>query len=151
MNRIEVVQELAVAPPQLYSIISDTDSWGDWFTLHDRFLEQPPEQLQLNSRLVQAIRVMGMSHTVELTVTEFRPPIRLTLSGRGTGGMTCDFEFGIERSPAGTTLSISGVFEGPMLNAQLSRIVEEDGRTQLTASLDRLSTLAAARTPGPGR
>lgn len=149
MNTIEVVQELAVAPPQLYSIIADTESWGDWFTLHDRFLERPPDRLQVNSRLVQAIRVLGMSQTVELTVTEFRPPIRLTLSGRGSGGMTCDFEFEVERCAGGTRLSISGRFEGPILNDQLARMVEQDGRTQLTASLGLLSELAAARAAGP--
>jgi hypothetical protein len=144
MTRIEVSQKLDASPAQLYSTIANTATWREWFTMHDKFLEDPPEQIAVNSRLVQNIRMLGMTHKLELTITDFKPPMRLTMSGTAAAGVTCEFSFSIERRPGGADLTITGDFGGPLLTAQLAQAVGSDAQAQLTESLNRLAALSEA-------
>lgn len=142
MAEFEVSRALEASPMQLYSIIANTSTWQDWFLMHDGFLEQPPERMAVNSTLVQNIRMLGMSHKLELTITAFKPPMQLTLSGRSEIGLVCEFTFGIERRPGGSQLTIAGNFTGSMLNAQLEQVIERDAHSQLTNSMSKLATLS---------
>ena len=147
MAKIEVEQTFPVPAAHLYTTICDMDSWGEWFTMHGEFVEPPPERLRTNSRYTQSIQVMGMPFTVEFVVTEFRPPMRLVLTGRGTAGLSCQFDFGVMRGTGGrvTKLSMSGDFESPMLNDQLEQVLMDTCTSQLMLSLERLAQVAAQR------
>ncbi|MGV9614381.1 type II toxin-antitoxin system Rv0910 family toxin [Nocardia xishanensis] len=147
MARFEVTSALEVSPAQLYALIADTATWGDWFLLHDGFAEQPPEHIGVNTKLVQNIRMLGMTQRLDLTIAAFKPPMRLTLSGSSPAGVTCEFSFAIERSPGGCRLTIAGDFSGPVLTGQLAKVVEGDAQAQLTESMARLSKLTRSDAP----
>lgn len=144
MARFEVTNALAVSPVQLYTIIADTSTWGDWFLLHDGFAEQPPEHIGVNTTLVQNIRMLGMSQKLELTITAFKPPMQLTMSGSSPAGITCEFSFAIERSPGGSKLTIAGDFAGPILTGQLSQVIQGDAQAQLTKSMAKLGEITGS-------
>jgi uncharacterized protein YndB with AHSA1/START domain len=145
--KIEVEETFAVPAALLYTTICDMDSWDQWFSMHGEFVERPPDKLRVNSRYIQVLQVMGMPFTVEFTVSEFRPPRELVLTGRGSAGMTCKFVFGVSRAPGprGTTLVMSGDFESPMLNAELDAVLVDTCTSQLILSLQRLAKLAESR------
>ncbi|MET9487046.1 SRPBCC family protein [Nocardia sp. NPDC006630] len=142
MSGFEVTRALEASPMQLYSILANTSTWQEWFVMHDGFVEQPPERMSVNSTLVQNVRMLGMSHKLELTITAFKPPMQLTLAGRSEVGLICEFSFGIERRPGGSQLTIAGNFSGAMLNAQLTQVIERDAQTQLTNSMSKLAKLS---------
>ncbi|MGN2638903.1 hypothetical protein ACTD5D_22605 [Nocardia takedensis] len=106
-----------------------------------------PGRLTVNSRMVQNIRMLGMSHQMELIVTEYRPPLRLVMTGRGSGGISCEFEFSIERHSGGSTLSMQGEFNGPLINAELAQVVAQDADTQMRESMRRLAVPAGETSP----
>ncbi|MET8876179.1 type II toxin-antitoxin system Rv0910 family toxin [Nocardia sp. NPDC004278] len=144
MAEFEVTSALAVSPAQLYALIADTSTWGDWFLLHGGFAEQPPERIGVNTKLVQNIRMLGTTQRLELTIAAFKPPMQLTLSGSSPAGVTCEFSFIIERSPGGCRLTIAGDFAGPILTGQLAKVIEGDAQAQLTKSMARLCKITGS-------
>ncbi|MET7768403.1 SRPBCC family protein [Nocardia sp. NPDC005366] len=144
MAHIEVTKLLTVNPARLYATIADPSTWGNWFALHDNFVEEPPKQISVNTRMVQNVRILGMSHRVELTVTSFRPPMQLVMSGSSAAGVTCEFHFSVERHSGGSKLTFSGDFTGAALTGQLMRAVDTDVVAKLEASLDKLAILVEA-------
>ncbi|WP_228000211.1 type II toxin-antitoxin system Rv0910 family toxin [Nocardia australiensis] len=144
MAKFEVTNALEVNPMRLYTIIADTSTWGDWFQLHGGFAEIPPEHIGVNSMLAQNIRMLGMTQRLDLTITAFKPPMELTLSGSSPAGITCEFTFAIERRPGGCQLTISGDFTGPVLTGQLSQVIEHDAQKQLTKSMAKLREITGS-------
>ncbi|MCP2275880.1 type II toxin-antitoxin system Rv0910 family toxin [Nocardia amikacinitolerans] len=144
MAGFEITQELDVSATQIYSIIADTGTWGEWFMMHDGFLEDPPEHMTVNSKLVQSIRMLGMTHRLELTITAFKPPMQLVFSGSSPAGVSCEFSFGIQRVPGGCSLTIAGDFAGPMVNGQLGQVIERDARQLLTDSMHKLEAMTGS-------
>ncbi|MFB7716594.1 SRPBCC family protein [Nocardia sp. NPDC056100] len=144
MAHIEVTKLMNVNPARLYATIADPSTWGQWFAMHDTFVGEPPKQIAVNSRMVQNVHVLGMSHRVELTVTSFRPPMHLVLSGSSAAGVACEFRFSVRRQAGGSELTLSGDFTGPALTGGLMRAVDTDVVAKLEASLDRLAALAEA-------
>ncbi|MGV9740670.1 type II toxin-antitoxin system Rv0910 family toxin [Nocardia farcinica] len=142
MAGFEVSRALDASPAQIYTIIADTTTWSEWFMLHESFAEAPPEHITVNSRMVQNIRMLGMSQRIELTATAFKPPMQLIISGRSPAGVSCEFSFAIERKPGGCQLTIAGAFSGAVLTGQLEQAVQREAQTQLVASIGKLAALS---------
>lgn len=144
MGHIEATQHLPAAPAVVWSVISDPNTWGSWFGVHDKWLEGPPAEFVAGDRLVAKVVMLGMANKIEWTVIEVETPTTLALSGLGMAGVKCSFRFQVTPDEGGAKVSVSGDFEGALIKGALGKAVEKDGIKQLATSLEKLEALAVA-------
>ncbi|MEU3014548.1 type II toxin-antitoxin system Rv0910 family toxin [Nocardia asteroides] len=144
MGHIEATKTVTATPAALWAVVSDPQTWDKWFTIHERFMEEPPAVLAEGAQLVAKIVMLGMANKMEWTVKAVEVPHRLTLTGAGMAGVRTEFTFDIRPAGTGSTVVVSGDFEGALIKGALGKAVEKDGRTQLDKSLDQLDALASA-------
>ncbi|CAM2840474.1 SRPBCC family protein [Skermania piniformis] len=144
MGHIEATRHLDATPDAIWATVSDTSTWDKWFSIHEKWMEEPPTQLAEGSKLVAKIVMLGMANKIEWTVTQIDPPRSLSLTGTGLAGVKCDFTFTVEPEDDGSKFTVAGDFEGALIKGALAKAVEKDGASQLDKSLDQLSALAAA-------
>ncbi|WP_280251762.1 type II toxin-antitoxin system Rv0910 family toxin [Nocardia abscessus] len=144
MGHIEATKDVNATPEALWAVVSDPHTWDKWFTIHERFMEEPPAVLSEGAKLVAKIVMLGMANKLEWTIVSVAAPHRLTLGGTGMAGVKTEFTFDIRPNGAGSTILVSGDFEGALIKGALGKAVEKDGIKQLDRSLEQLDTLAAA-------
>jgi uncharacterized protein YndB with AHSA1/START domain len=145
MGHIEATRELPAPPEAIWALVADPSRWGDWFTIHEKWLDEPPSPLAPGNKLTAKIVMMGMANKIEWTVDDVEAPNRLSLSGTGMANVKCAFTFTLEPSgDNGSTFNVRGDFEGALIKGALGKAVEKDGAKQLDATLAQLGELAAA-------
>ncbi|QLY31985.1 SRPBCC family protein [Nocardia huaxiensis] len=144
MGHIEASKNLAATPDALWAVVSDPQTWDKWFTIHERWMEEPPATLAQGSKLVAKIVMLGMANKMEWVVESVEAPSRMVLSGTGMAGVKVQFTFDITPEGDGSKFSVSGDFEGALIKGALGKAVEKDGLTQLDKTLAALDTLATA-------
>ncbi|TXI52396.1 type II toxin-antitoxin system Rv0910 family toxin [Mycolicibacter arupensis] len=144
MGHIEATKSLAVSPNALWDTISDLSSWDKWFTIHEKWLTEPPAALAPGATLTAKIVMLGMANKIEWTVENVAAPTTLTLSGTGMAGVKCRFDFTVTPDGDGSQFSVAGDFEGALIKGALGKAVEKDGARQLDKTLAQLEALASA-------
>jgi len=148
MGHIEYTKTMTATPEALWAVVGNPNTWGDWFSIHDRWMEEPPATLAVGDRLVAKVVMLGMANKFEWNVVAVAAPSKLTLGATGMAGVKIEFTFSISPrdtiAGAGSELSLRGDFEGALIKGALGKAVEKDGMKQLATSLDALDTLAAA-------
>jgi uncharacterized protein YndB with AHSA1/START domain len=145
MGHIEAERELPAPVDAVWAMIADPSTWADWFTIHEKWLDEPPATLTPGVHLVAKIVMLGMANKIEWTVDSVDAPRQLRMSGTGMAGVKCSFTFNL--APAGdraSRFSLTGDFEGAMIKGALGKAVEKDGAKQLDKTLAQLTELAAA-------
>ncbi|HEY7053154.1 MAG TPA: SRPBCC family protein [Mycobacterium sp.] len=143
MGHIEAERELPAPVDAVWALISDPSSWADWFTIHEKWITDPPATLAAGSQLSAKIVMLGMANKIDWTVDAVEAPRRLTMSGTGMAGVKCSFTFTL--APAAdnaTRFTLSGDFEGALIKGALGKAVEKDGAKQLDTTLEQLTELA---------
>ncbi|MEN4479488.1 type II toxin-antitoxin system Rv0910 family toxin [Mycolicibacterium cosmeticum] len=144
MGHIEASRELGAGAAELWATVADPTTWGDWFTVHDKWLEEPPATLTPGTKLIAKIVMLGMANKIEWSIESVEAPHKLVLAGTGMAGVKARFVFGIEPIATGSRFTVSGDFEGALVKGALAKAVEKDGVKQLDKSLDALDAYAAA-------
>jgi uncharacterized protein YndB with AHSA1/START domain len=144
MGHIEASRELSADPEALWGTVTDLANWDKWFTVHEKWLQDPPATLTEGARLTAKIVMLGMANKIEWTINSVEAPRKLVLSGTGMAGVKAQFTFTIEPVESGSRFSVFGDFEGAMIKGALGKAVEKDGAKQLDKTLDQLDALASA-------
>ncbi|WP_066896568.1 type II toxin-antitoxin system Rv0910 family toxin [Mycolicibacterium houstonense] len=144
MGHIEATRELAASPDALWATVSDPQTWDKWFTVHDKWLEEPPSTLTAGARLTAKIVMLGMANKIEWTIESVDAPNSLVMAGTGMAGVKAKFAFTIDPAGTGSRFTVTGDFEGALVKGALAKAVEKDGVKQLDKSLDALDALASA-------
>ncbi|MGB6243718.1 type II toxin-antitoxin system Rv0910 family toxin [Gordonia sp. (in: high G+C Gram-positive bacteria)] len=144
MGHIEKTETLSISPDRIWAIISDTSTWSDWFTIHERWMVEPPATLTAGANLTAKIFMLGMANKIEWVVEEAQQAQSLVLSGTGMAGVKAKFAFTLAPEGDGTTVSVAGDFEGSIIKGALGKAVEKDAGKQVQASLDKLEAIAGA-------
>jgi hypothetical protein len=144
VGHIEASRELSATPEALWGTVSDLANWDKWFTVHEKWLEGPPDTLTEGAKLTAKIVMLGMANKIEWTIDQVDAPRSLVLSGTGMAGVKAKFTFTIDRADKGSKFTVLGDFEGAMIKGALGKAVEKDGAKQLGKTLDQLDALASA-------
>ncbi|GFG76415.1 type II toxin-antitoxin system Rv0910 family toxin [Mycobacterium botniense] len=144
MGHIEATRELSARPDALWATVCDLPNWDKWFTVHDKWLEQPPETLTQGATLTAKIVMLGMANKIEWTIKSVDAPRSLVLSGTGMAGVKAEFAFTIEPAGSGAKFTVTGDFDGALIKGALGKAVEKDGAKQLDRTLKQLDALASA-------
>lgn len=144
MGHIEATRDLAASPEALWATVSDPQTWDKWFTVHDKWLDEPPATLTAGTKLSAKIVMLGMANKIDWTIESVDAPNSLVLGGTGMAGVKAKFAFTIEPAGSGSRFTVSGDFEGALVKGALAKAVEKDGVKQLDKSLNALDALASA-------
>jgi uncharacterized protein YndB with AHSA1/START domain len=144
MGHIEATRELAASPEALWGTVSDLANWDKWFTVHEKWLQDPPATLTEGATLTAKIVMLGMANKIEWTIDSIDAPRSLVLSGTGMAGVKAQFTFTIDPAESGSNFTVFGDFEGALIKGALGKAVEKDGIKQLDKTLDQLDALASA-------
>ncbi|MGW3541052.1 type II toxin-antitoxin system Rv0910 family toxin [Nocardia niigatensis] len=144
MGHIEASNDLNAAPDSLWAVVSDPQTWDRWFSIHERWMEEPPAVLAPGAKLTAKILMLGMANKIEWVVESVDAPNKLVLSGTGMAGVKVQFSFDITAEGDGSRFAVSGDFEGALIKGALGKAVEKDGLTQLDKTLAALDALATA-------
>ena len=144
MGHIEATRELSADPTALWGTVTDLANWDKWFTVHEKWLEEPPATLSEGSKLTAKIVMLGMANKIEWTIDSVDAPRSLVLSGVGMAGVKAQFTFTIDPTESGSKFTVLGDFEGALIKGALGKAVEKDGVKQLDKTLDQLDALASA-------
>ncbi|ALG86325.1 SRPBCC family protein [Gordonia phthalatica] len=144
MGRIEFSKTVSADPAALWTVMANPATWSDWFSIHERWMEEPPATLEAGSRLTVKILMLGMANKLEWTVDAVDAPTSMTLSGTGMAGVKVQFAFTVTPVDGCSEIQISGDFEGALIKGALGKAVEKDGRKQLEKSVTALENLALA-------
>jgi uncharacterized protein YndB with AHSA1/START domain len=144
MGHIEAARELTANPEALWATVSDLANWGDWFTVHEKWLEEPPAELREGTKLTAKIVMLGMANKIEWTIEAVDAPRSLVFDGAGMAGVKAKFSFTVDPIEDGSMFTVSGDFEGAMIKGALGKAVEKDGVRQLEKTLQQLDALASA-------
>jgi hypothetical protein len=146
MGHIEAIRELSASPEALWGTVSDLANWDKWFTVHEKWLQDPPATLTEGATLTAKIVMLGMANKIEWTIDSIDAPRSLVLSGTGMAGVKAQFTFTIDPAESGSKFTVFGDFEGALIKGALGKAVEKDGIKQLDKTLDQLDALASAST-----
>ena len=144
MGHIEATRELSAGPEALWQTVSDLANWDQWFTVHEKWLEEPPATLSEGATLTAKIVMLGMANKIEWTIESVDAPRSLVLAGTGMAGVKAQFTFAVEPAATGSKFTVFGDFEGALIKGALGKAVEKDGVKQLDKTLDQLDALASA-------
>lgn len=144
MGHIEATRELSARPEALWRTVTDLANWDKWFTVHEKWLEGPPDTLTEGATLTAKIVMLGMANKIDWTIESVAAPRTLVLSGTGMAGVKAKFTFTIDPTEKGSNFTVFGDFEGAMIKGALGKAVEKDGVKQLDKTLDQLDALASA-------
>ena len=144
MGHIEATRELSASPEALWATVSDLANWDKWFTVHEKWLQEPPATLSEGSKLTAKIVMLGMANKIEWTIESVDAPRSLVLGGTGMAGVKAQFTFTIDPADGGSKFTVLGDFEGALIKGALGKAVEKDGVRQLDKTLDQLDALASA-------
>jgi uncharacterized protein YndB with AHSA1/START domain len=143
MGHIEATRELSASPEALWGTVSDLANWDKWFTVHEKWLQDPPDTLTEGVTLTAKIVMLGMANKIEWTIDSIDAPRSLVLSGTGMAGVKAQFTFTIDPAESGSNFTVFGDFEGALIKGALGKAVEKDGIKQLDKTLDQLDELAS--------
>ena len=76
MGHIEANRELSASPEALWGTVSDLANWDKWFTVHEKWLEGPPDTLTEGAKLTAKIVMLGMANKIEWTIEQVRRRVR---------------------------------------------------------------------------
>ena len=144
MGHIEKTTTLPVSADKLWAVIVDPSTWDDWFTIHERWMEEPPTTLTPGANLTAKIFMLGMANKMEWTVGEVADESKLVMSGTGMAGVKAVFTFELTPEGDSTSVNVAGDFEGALIRGALGKAVEKDGAKQIETSLEKLAAAAEA-------
>ena len=144
MGHIEATRELSASPEALWGTVSDLANWDKWFTVHEKWLDEPAATLTEGAKLTAKIVMLGMANKIQWTIDSVDAPRSLVLSGTGMAGVKAQFTFTIDPVESGSRFTVLGDFEGALIKGALGKAVEKDGVKQLDKTLDQLDALASA-------
>jgi uncharacterized protein YndB with AHSA1/START domain len=145
MPDVNLREEFAAPPSNVWAIVSDLSRYPDWNLLHTRWVEPPPTVVETGATMVEVVTVKGMPDTITFTATEVDEPRLIRLTGQGTMGSTVVLELAIEPlGDSGSTVELNLSVTSSLLFGPVGRLIERAFRTKLVESIERLESLAVA-------
>jgi carbon monoxide dehydrogenase subunit G len=142
MPRATVTTEPSAAPEQIWAVLADLSRYPEWFTMHDRFITEPPAELTVGATFRQGVKIMGMPGEVAWTIDVAEAPNSIEMSGLGPMGITLRASFSIAAGDTGSSVTCDMEFNGGMLSGPLGASVEKEAKKNTEESLAKLGAPA---------
>lgn len=136
--------ELPAAPERVWAVATPLAGWSDWLSLHIRWPEEPPTDLEVGTRFRQVASLLRLPVPVSWTITDLDEPNVFAMAGEAIAGVKIAIRFDIAPSGTGTALVISAELSGALVAGSLKSTVQKFADTEVSASVQALSELLSA-------
>jgi carbon monoxide dehydrogenase subunit G len=137
MADVTVTADIDATPEQVWAVLANPATWGDWVEIHQGFVGEAPSGFAPGGAFVQRVRVMGMPADVRWTITGLQEPVRLELEGAGPMGIGLRAEYRVDQRSKGSTVTAHMDFKGAAVMMVGSQLENEVGPS-LRGSLAKL-------------
>ncbi|MGH3433623.1 MAG: type II toxin-antitoxin system Rv0910 family toxin [Thermocrispum sp.] len=144
MPKLSESAHVPAAPDEAWRTASDLSRLGEWLTMHDGWRGELPDELATGVELTSVVSVKGLRNRITWTISSFRPPESLTLTGSGVGGTKVSFELSISpdgSNPAGSRVTFDADFGGPLVIGPVGMTLKRAVRGEVRTSVRRLAAL----------
>jgi uncharacterized protein YndB with AHSA1/START domain len=143
MASVTVTADIDATPDQVWAVLANPSTWGDWVEIHQGFAGEAPAQFFPGGAFVQRVRVLNMPADVRWRVVGLQAPVRLELEGGGPMGIALRAEYRIEQRGSGSTVTGQMEFKGAALTMVGPQLETEVGNS-LRGSLAKLKARVEA-------
>src|SRR4051794_2141356 len=105
MASVTVTADIDATPEQVWAVLANPSTWGDWVEIHQGFAGEAPAQFVPGGAFVQRVRVLNMPADVRWTVVGLQEPVRLELEGAGPMGIRLLARYGVQTRGSGSTVT----------------------------------------------
>lgn len=142
MGAVTKSADLDAPAEKVWTILTDTGSYGQWNAVHVEFPDGAPD-LGPDVTFKEKVTLMGMPGEVAWKVTEFEDGKRVVLEGEGPMGVKLRNGYAIEEADGKTKLTLESEFGGEALAAMEGPLTAAAGNAG-DESLKKLEALLAA-------
>lgn len=142
MASISVTEPLPMSPAAAWAAASDLSRFDRWMTIHAGWLSPVPDHLEEGTQVSSKVAMMGFSNRIDWTVTRYDEPHRITLTGRGRGGVRICLDMTVRGDdPEEATVTMDADFTGGLLRGPVGSLVARALRTDIHRSVRALGTV----------
>jgi carbon monoxide dehydrogenase subunit G len=143
MADVTATTDIDATPAQVWAVLANPSTWGDWVENHQGFAGEAPAQFFPGGSFVQRVRVMGMPTDVRWKVVGLQEPVRLELEGTGPMGIALFARYAVEQAARGSAVTAYMEFKGAAVMMVGSQLESEVG-SSLRGSLAKLKARVEA-------
>jgi hypothetical protein len=143
MAKVDVSHAMPAAQGPVWAVMANPSRFPEWLTIHDRFKGDAPTEIQQGTAFTEVCSIMGMTNSIDWTVTGYDAPGSLRISGTGLAGAQISFTMTVQPAADGSLVQIDAEFTGQMVVGAIGAAVERAAMKEVTASLEKLASLVA--------
>jgi len=144
MSLVTASIRIAAAPADVWKVVMDPNSLGEWVTIHRRLLHSDDGPPRVGYTMDQQIQMRGVHLEVHWKLVDCRPCELAVWEGRGPARSHARSEYVLEADGGGTRFDYRNEFRPPLgpLGAIVSRaLVGGMPEREAHRTLDRLGAL----------
>ena len=151
MSLVTASTRIAAAPADVWNMVMDPYSLGDWVTIHRRLVHADEGPPRVGYEMDQQIHLRGISLDIHWTLVECRPSELAVWEGRGPARSRARSEYILSEEGDGTRFDYRNDFRPPLgpVGALVSRaLVGGMPAREAKRTLDRLRGHLEGHPPG---
>ena len=142
MATVHASVSVPASPDRTWATAADLSRFGEWLTLHEGWRGEVPATLAEGTDVTSVVTVRGLRNRVRWHIERYAPPRRLTISGRGVGGVKIALELRVAADGDGrSTITIDAEVTGRAVIGPIATVIGRAVRADLRASVAKLATL----------
>jgi carbon monoxide dehydrogenase subunit G len=114
MSLVTASIHIAAPPADVWKVIMDPNSLGDWVTIHRKLVHADQGPPRVGYRMDQQIHLRGVSLDVHWTLVDCRPEERAVWEGRGPARSHAHSEYVLTAEDSGTRFDYRNEFRAPL-------------------------------------
>ncbi|GAB2909274.1 SRPBCC family protein [Rhodococcus aerolatus] len=142
MASLTVTEELPMSPAQAWAAASDLGRFEQWMTIHAGWLSPLPDHLEQGTQVSSKVTMVGVSNRIDWTVTRYDEPTRISLTGRGRGGVRIALDMTVSGSGDSCSVTMAAEFGGGILRGPVSSVVRRALRGDMHRSVRNLAKVS---------
>ena len=142
MANVDVSMTSKLSPEHAWKLASDLHRFDEWLTIFGGWRSPVPDVIEKGTQVSACIKVRGFRSTIHWRVTEYDAPRRITLEGRGFGGVRIGLTMTVtEVDSTDTTFRVLAELKGGLLSGPVGGIVARVIRSDVEKSVKNLVAL----------
>lgn len=142
MAAATVTESLPLSPDEAWAAASDLANFDRWMTIHAGWLSPLPDHLEKGSEVASRVTMKGFSNRIDWTVTRYDEPTRITLSGRGRGGVRISLDMTVRAAEPGCTVTMDASFTGGLLRGPVGSFIARAVQGDMHRSVQNLGSVS---------
>ncbi|MEE3850140.1 SRPBCC family protein [Gordonia sp. LSe1-13] len=144
MAGVDVGIRSDMTPDAAWKLASDLGRFSEWMTIFGGWKSEVPDEIHEGTEVSSLIKVKGFRNIIHWTVTDYEEPEKISLSGKGRGGVRIDLTMRVSEDGAGSHFDLNATLSGGLLNGPVGRLVARVIESDVRQSIENLAELGGS-------